>query len=824
MDSTAGLFSGQAFMPHGHCYLWTPAMVWLQAGSNLAVGLSYVAISALLVLFVRRHRALPFRLIYVSFGVFILSCGLTHFMDVLVIWYPRYWLDAGVRVVTAIASVGTAALLPSLLPKAAQLVHSSQLMRERGIALEAAVLEMEAVYKKTVELDQLKTNFFANISHELRTPLTLILGPVQNLMLQHDKLDLEQRRELEMVARNARSLLGHVTDLLDIARLDAGKLEPCFSAVDLCELVRFTTANFDSLARDRDITLSVRTPSSLVAEVDSDKLQRVLLNLLSNAFKFTPAGGQIRVELQWLAEAKAGSAGGPCARLMVADSGPGVPMRERQQIFERFRQGAVAARRPVGGTGLGLSIVREFVALHRGEVHVEDAPEGGALFVAVLPVYAPEHASLEETSAERVQNADAVLHGLRQPELAADDFTGPSDVPLVLVVEDNPDMRELLTRTLRTRYRVAAAHDGQAGIDKAARLLPDLILSDLTMPDVSGDELVCAVRKIPALNSVPILLLSAKSDELLRTRTLETGAQDYVLKPFSSEELLARVHNLLTIKRTRDLLQSEVEAQQEDVESLSRQVVAQKRELSSALQSAREARQLAEQASRAKSDFLSLVSHELRTPLTSIQLQLERLRRGVTGNVSNEQVQAMDKIARSSARLLDLLEALLEFGRIESGRLEVSLGELDLGVLVREVVEELRPRAEHKGIELAVRLESEQVVIQSDARLVRLIIVNLLDNAIKYTERGAIEVRLAPADTTHVCVQVSDTGPGIEPSLQQLIFEPFQQLEHVRHKRGAGVGLGLALVKSIARALHAEIAVESEVGRGSAFTITLSAV
>jgi len=821
MDSTASLFSEQMFMPHGHCYLWTPSMVWLQAVSNTLIGLSYVAISTMLAMFVLRHRELPLRLVYVAFGVFIVSCGLTHFVDVLVIWQPRYWLDGGLRAITALASVGTAMLLPSLLPRAHLLVSNAELMRERGIALEAAVIEMEAVYRKTVELDQLKTNFFANISHELRTPLTLILGPVQNLMLQHDRLDVDQRRELEVVARNARSLLGHVTDLLDIARLDAGKLEPCFSAIDLCELVRFTTANFDSLARDRNIQLTLSTPPSLPAEVDSDKLQRVLLNLLANAFKFTPDGGKLRVELKQ--QSDQGSGDESTATLIVADSGPGVPKHERKQIFERFRQGDAATHRPVGGTGLGLSIVREFVGLHHGDVLVEDAPEGGAAFRITLPLRAPDRAVLLRDTGVTSQGAQVLVHELRRPELGEDDFTGPSDVPLVLVVEDNPDMRALLTRTLRTRYRVAQAQDGTVGLEKAQRLLPDLILSDLMMPNVTGDELVNAVRKISALNSVPILLLSAKSDDVLRTRSLETGAQDYVLKPFSSEELLARVQNLLTIKRTRDLLQSEVEAQQEDVETLSRQVVAQKRDLSSALEAAREARHLAEQASRAKSDFLSLVSHELRTPLTSIQLQLERLRRGVVGVVSAEQVQTMDKMGRSSARLLDLLESLLEFGRIESGRLEVSLSEIDLTVLVREVIEELRPRSEQKGIELSLCLDAETVLMQTDARLVRLIIVNLLDNAIKYTEQGAIEVRLELTPQGAVRVRVSDTGPGIEPSQQQLIFEPFQQLEHVRHKRGAGVGLGLALVKSIARALNAQIEVESEVGHGSAFTVTLLA-
>jgi signal transduction histidine kinase len=811
------LFSEAAFMPHGHCYLWTPTLVWLESASNLLIGLSYVAISSVLALFVSRVRNLPFRWAYTAFGVFIVSCGVTHLLDVLMIWQPRYWLDAAVRTLTALVSVGTALTLPRLLPQAQQLAKASAAARERGFALELAVNDLESMYQKTLQLDQLKTNFFANVSHELRTPLTLVLGPLEHLLLD-GSLNREQRTELELAARNARSLLSHVNNLLDIAKLDAGKLEPRFADIDLSELVRSVTASFDSLARERRIDLAVATPTKQRAEVDVDKVQRVLLNLLSNAFKNTPDGGAVHVLLRPSSPAP----GAEAVELLVSDSGPGVPEHEREQIFERFQQGESASLRPVGGTGLGLSIVREFVTLHGGSVEVSRADQGGARFRVELPLRAPAGAHVHDAIVPTSAAVQAALQELR--EHASDEELSPlpEDVPTVLVIDDNADMRALLVRTMRGRYRVVQARDGLEGLEQAQKLLPDLILSDLMMPRMSGEELVAEVRKLPALDAVPILLLTAKTDEQYRSRTLETGAQDYVLKPFSSEELLARVQNLLTIKRTRDLLQSEVEAQQQDVESLSRQVVAQKRELSSALASAREARHHAERASRAKSDFLSLVSHELRTPLTSIQLQLDRLRRGVTGVVSSDQLQAVEKIARSSARLLDLLDSLLEFGRMESGRLEVTVSTVDLSVLAREAVDELRPRAEQKNVALTLELEHGLQPVQTDARLVRLIMLNLLDNAIKYTEQGSVELRLM-SDGASVRVRVSDTGPGIDPSQQQLIFEPFQQLEHVRHKRGEGVGLGLALVKSIARALNANVALESAPGHGSAFTVTLTA-
>ena len=814
-------FSEQAFMPHGHCYLWSPALVWVQVVSNLLIGVAYVAISGLLALFVRRAPDLPLRWVYVAFGVFIVSCGVTHFMDVVVIWHPRYWLDGSVRIVTAIASVGTAVLLPKLIPQALQLVKGATLIRQRGIQLESAVADLESMYKQTLALDQLKTTFFANVSHELRTPLTLIIGPLEHV-LAGDRIAPADRRDLELVARNARALMRQVNNLLDIAKLDAGKLEPRYAQLDLTELVRFTAASFDSLARDRRITLSVITPDVLPAELDVDKVQRVLLNLLSNAFKFTPEGGRVRVELGYSLDDGPQTAR-PRASLVVADSGPGIPLGERASMFDRFRQGG-GAKQHIGGTGLGLSIVREFVTLHGGSVTIEDAPEGGASFRVELPTRAPSSAMVyaEQEMVELATQAASTVDDLRNPSTPESADQAEAEAPLVLLVEDNHDMRGLLVRTLGARYRIAQAKDGAEGLELARSGRPDLIVSDLMMPKLNGEELVTQVRAIPELSGVPILLLTAKNDEELRTRSLENGAQDYVVKPFSSRELLARVHNLLALKRTRDLLQREVDAQQVDLETLSRQVVAQKRELSSALASAREARRHAEEASRAKSDFLSLVSHELRTPLTSIQLQLDRLRRGAAGPVTGDQTQAVDKMSRASARLRGLLDSLLEFGQLESGRRQLALEPVDLVTLVSDLVRGEQARAAQKNLILEANLPAQAPPVRTDAQLLRTLLWQLLDNAIKYTDRGRVEVRLEVTDTSGTRLSVIDTGPGIEAAEHERIFQPFQQLEQVRHKGESGVGLGLALVSSIANLLGARVVLDSRPGSGSTFTVILA--
>jgi signal transduction histidine kinase len=820
METLFALFSEQSFMPHGHCYLWTPSMVWLQVLTNGIIGLSYVAISATLVDFMRKVEELPLRFLYVAFGVFIIACGFTHFMDVWVIWQPRYWLDGGLRAITALASVGTALVLPRFVPHAVTLLHGTQRMRREGIELEKAMADLATMYQRTRELDQLKTDFFANVSHELRTPLTLILAPVDSLVRRTDLPD-EVLSQLEMIRRNARGLLSHVQDLLDVQKLDAGKLVPHYSAICLAQLVRGTTAQFDSLMRERDVQLELDVPDALPAEVDEDKLRRVCLNLLSNALKFTPPGGTIKVQLR-VAE----SPRGPQAVLRISDSGPGVLPRDRQHIFERFAQGTSGAERRAGGTGLGLAIVRELVELHGGNVTVGEATLGGAMFEARVPLKAPPASLMKPTTADE---------GAAAPELSAleqrrsDRSPGRITSPgahasgahaTVLLAEDNEDMRRLLGDILRPRYRVLEARDGAEALERIRAEPPDLVISDVMMPRMSGDELVLRMRKMPALDSVPILLLTAKADEELRARVLRAGAQDYLLKPFEREELLARVHNLIGVRRTHALLQSEVEAQQSDVEALSREVIRQKRKLEDALAVTQRAREAAEFANRQKSDFLSLVSHELRTPLTAIRLQVERLSRGRAGELAEAQAEIVVKIERSSARLLSMVESLLQFARLEQGRLEVSSEALDLVELARDVVDELSPRAEEKGLTLRLEAQLESAPLTSDPQLVRLIMINLCDNAIKYTQSGSVRVTLTRLEGDVIRLTVSDTGPGIAQHAHERVFLPFEQLEHVRHKQGAGVGLGLALVKRVADALSADVALDSAEGSGSAFSVT----
>lgn len=722
---------------------------------------------------------------------------------------PLAWIDvvscAGIALVFA-------ALAATLIGRRRE-QRLRRLADERGAALEAARRDLAAALERAEGLVQLEAQLLANVSHELRTPLALILGPTERL-LGGSSLDEAQRADLEVVARNARSLLKHVSDLLDVAKSDAGKLDASYSEVDVSDLVRATCSHFDTFAGERRIAYAVDAAPALPAELDAEKLQRVLINLLANAFKYTPVGGRVRCAARAVGSAR--------VAIEVADSGPGVPPAQREAVFERFRQLEGGATRRFGGTGLGLAIVKDFVEVMDGSITIDVAPEGGALFRVELPCDAPPGAvvsALEDSAVmSRVMLRDAVDSLRAPPEPPPHEGDAPR--PLVLVVEDNPDMNRFVAATLSEEFRVATAPDGRAGLERAIELRPDLIVSDMMMPGLGGDELVHEVRKRPDLDGVPIVLLTAKIDDDLRVRLLREGAQDYLGKPFFAEELRARVGNLVSMKRTRDILQGELLTHARDLESLARQMTRRGHELETALESARVARDAADQASRMKTGFLRMVSHELRTPLTSLKLNLDRLRRDRESPLTARQEEIVCKVASASDRLMELIESLLEYARIESGHLEIEVTEVDLAELAASVIEELGAQAEQKGIALHLARAPGLPRARSDARLLRLVLVNLVGNAVKFTREGGVDVSLSAAQGEHQIV-VRDTGPGIPAEDHERIFEPFEQMEAVVHKHTPGVGLGLSIVREMVDALGGRIELRSTVGEGSVFTVAI---
>ncbi len=420
----------------------------------------------------------------------------------------------------------------------AEVVARARESAETSARLKIANEELSRLYDKARELDELKTQFFANVSHELRTPLTLILGPLSQ-RLADPALEAGLRADLERMSRNAQVLLGHVNDLLDVARLEAGRMGLRASELDLAALVRLEAARFESQALEQGMAFEVDAPGPQMAQVDAEKVRRVLGNLLGNAFKFTPVPGRIAVALR---------VEGDMACLEVRDSGPGVPESLREAVFDRFRQVEGGANRTRGGTGLGLAIVKEFVQLHGGWVTLDQAPEGGARFRVGLPLRVAEGVALHPVEAEPGLTAPADS-GVSSRPTPAPEVSLPQDAPRLLVVEDNPDMNAFLAECLGRHYRVDTAFDGLEGLGHALAAAPDLILTDVMMPGMSGDQMMAALREDPAFDEVPIIVLTARADEGLRVKMLRSGASDFLCKPFSVDELLARVEGLLASRR-----------------------------------------------------------------------------------------------------------------------------------------------------------------------------------------------------------------------------------------------------------------------------------
>src|SRR5215831_6054604 len=342
---------------------------------------------------------------------------------------------------------------------------------------------------RLAELDHMKSVFLANITHELRTPLALILGPTEKWLSSSD-LTEEQHRDLDVVMRNARSLLKTVNDLLDVSKLEAGKLCPEYACVDLSRIVRLTCSLFEGIARERCVGYTVQVPDAVLAEVDPEMIQRVLLNLLSNAFKFGAVGGRIACVLE---------TAGNNALLQVQDKGPGIPIEMRERIFERFIQVEGEVTRKHGGTGLGLAIVKEFVELHHGSIRETTPVGGGAFFLVTLPIKAPAGAVVGSAPAQEFAPAacsSSVLEELKAPKLRVE-ADRPESIKqgTILVVEDNPDMNQFIVDALCGEYDVISAFDGKEGLEKTLKHKPDLVLSDIMMPEVGGEELVSEIQR-----------------------------------------------------------------------------------------------------------------------------------------------------------------------------------------------------------------------------------------------------------------------------------------------------------------------------------------
>jgi GAF domain-containing protein/class 3 adenylate cyclase len=496
---------------------------------------------------------------------------LAHYPDMNSCTEPSFSPSARALLVVPLMSdgkiIGSISLRQNAQPRQWQ---PAEIQLAQTVAAQAAIAVQQArLYQTTrqqaeqlLELDRQKTEFFQNISHEFRTPLTLMVGPLETAVAQQKDLPADQAA---IALRNSRRLLRLVNQLLDLQRLDAGRMQPNFRPCDVVEFTQQIVDSFQPYCDKKGIKLTTEFSTCPLVYLDLEKFDKVLYNLLSNAMKFTAAGKHITVILRL--------AGDHCL-LQVIDTGIGIRPDQIPHLFERFRQAEGSANRGYEGSGLGLSLVKELVDLHGGQITVESTYGEGTTFSIWLQVgiaHLPSHQILDIQASGQPNRAAVELADL-EIELLDD---RPEDIPppsvlilpehmqanqngqgaatpklsTILVVDDNPDVRTYVASILKQQnYQIITARNGDEGFQVAQAQRPSLIVTDLMMPLVSGLEMIRMIRESEELKGIPIVLLTAKADEDTRLEGVERGADAYLAKPFNDRELLAEVRNLLALK------------------------------------------------------------------------------------------------------------------------------------------------------------------------------------------------------------------------------------------------------------------------------------
>jgi len=407
-------------------------------------------------------------------------------------------------------------------------------------------LELDRVQIESLQkLDHLKSQFFANISHEFRTPLTLILGQIENVLT--SDMDRKEKRKLEMATKNANRLLTLINQLLDLSKLEAGKMEVNKKQHNIVSFLKSLLYSFETLAESKEITLVFDSESDWIPVMfDTEKLERVFLNLITNAFKFTDPGGEIGMKVKKISAKK--------VEIRVKDTGIGIPEDRIHNIFDRFYQVDSASTRLYEGTGIGLALVNEFVKLHNGDIEVQskfgddsEDRQSGTEFIIRLPVGHID--SKHETGNEphKISSYDpnsGISQSISRP---ADLNLLPSnlDREILLIVEDNAEVREFIREQLEDDYRILEAENGLRGIELSREEIPDLIISDLMMPEMDGYDFCEHIRNDEKTSHIPVIMLTAKAGLENKLKGLETGTDAYLTKPFKVKELQVRVRKLI---------------------------------------------------------------------------------------------------------------------------------------------------------------------------------------------------------------------------------------------------------------------------------------
>jgi signal transduction histidine kinase len=742
-------------------------------------------------------------------------------------------------------------------------------------------LEVERARDELRVLDAAKSRFTANVHHELRTPLTLALAPAEALLSGDlGELNTLQRDYLKTIHTNGLRLLKLINNLLDLAKIEGDQMRVKRCPMRVESLVGEVIESARALADRKGVLLELSEGEG-VPEIAADReaVEKIVVNLLGNAIKFTASGGRIEIAV------RAEEQGGVC--VVVADTGVGIPAKQLGRIFDRFAQVDGSSTRSHEGTGIGLSLAKELVELHGGEIWAEsEGPGRGARISFVLPRGESELEGEDapDVTIDQIDDGTVAMMGrsiaameaeldfggndeeekrrsgvLRLTELEAtieraESVAAPvssgvfmprgnvaRDAPEVLVVEDNADMRRLLSFIVGSEFRVCVARNGAEALKAVQERRPDLVLTDVMMPELSGAELCRVLKEGAETAGIPVILVTSKAEREMKIEGLELGADDYVTKPFHPRELMARIRSLVRVRRLQEqltrqnaLLEStneELRTTLDELKEASTQLVHAERlsalgELAAgvahevnnpvnfALNAAKalqecveEVAQFATKMSQVRTDD----SKEFVRGLNELQLMRDRLQ-------FDERVQSMTELTRIVGEGLErtarLVGGLHDFAVPDRG----ARGNLDVARGLRSTIQLVSHSLASADIEIRVEIPTSLPTIQGELRALNQVFLNLIKNAAESLRDGggAIEIS-AHAQQDAVIVEIRDDGPGIPGELRGRIFEPFFTTKaSVR-----GSGLGLAISQRIVSQHGGSIEVEPAPDRGTIMRVRL---
>lgn len=408
--------------------------------------------------------------------------------------------------------------------------------------------QIENEVAKNEEINNMKFRFFTNVSHELRTPLTLIISPLEGML--KETTDELQSTRLQLMYRNAQRLLHLVNQLLDFRKGEMSTHQLSLSEGDIISYVHSVCNSFLLMADKKHIQFSFFSGiDTFSMAFDADKVGKIVMNLLSNAFKFTPEGGRVTVMIEHVT-------GTPdTLEIKIADTGIGISDVDKEHIFDRFYQADHKGVEETTGNGIGLSLVRDFVTLHEGEVKVFDNIGTGSVFVIQFPVkHVETQVQLPEETGMSVGDEED-----REMKEEVREETGRKDFPLLLVVDDNEDFRIFMRYSLELQYRVKLAVNGNEAWEMMQEELPDLVISDVMMPQMDGNELCRLIKQDKRIAHIPVILLTARQNTEAKLEGLQTGADDYVTKPFNMTILVLRIRKLIELSRYHRVTQGMID-------------------------------------------------------------------------------------------------------------------------------------------------------------------------------------------------------------------------------------------------------------------------